>query len=58
VPDLLVVCSEASGLKLVLDLTDLLTADTVGIRALRQLSSQGATLQNMSEYLRLKLDLT
>jgi hypothetical protein len=58
VPDLLVVCAEAGGLKLVLDLADLLTADAAGSRALRRLSLEGATLLNVSEYLRIKLDLT
>jgi anti-anti-sigma regulatory factor len=58
VPDLLVVCSQADGLKVVLDLGDLLTADSAGVRALRRLRGDGATFVNMSEYIRIKLDLT
>jgi anti-anti-sigma regulatory factor len=58
VPDLLFVCSQAGSLKVVLDLGDLLTADSAGVRALRSLRGGGATFVNMSEYIRIKLDLT
>ena len=57
VPDLLRVCDEREGRKLVLDLVDLLTTDSAGVQALRRLRRDGASFHHLSEYLRLKLNL-
>jgi len=54
VQELLTACG--SGDALVLDLTDLLSADTAGIDALRQLQDQGATLVGVPGYIELKLE--
>jgi hypothetical protein len=52
VPELLGACA----IPLVLDLSDLLSADSAGIEALQRLRGQGATLVNVPGYLQLKLD--
>ena len=54
VPDLLEIC--AGGAQPLLELDDLVSADAVGVDALMRLERQGATLQGLPEYLRLKLD--
>jgi anti-anti-sigma regulatory factor len=56
VADLNRVCDERAGRQLVLDLTELLHADSIGVEALRSLRRGGATLVKMSEYMRLKLE--
>ena len=58
VPDLSLVCRNNSRSRLLLDLSDLLNADPIGIETLRRLRREGATLIGVSEYLRLKLDST
>jgi hypothetical protein len=55
VPDLIAVCGDRAGRQLTLDLTELLHADAIGAEALRRLRREGATLVNLSEYMRLKL---
>jgi ABC-type transporter Mla MlaB component len=54
VQELLTACGE-SGI-LVLDLSDLVSADQAGIAALQQLRERGATLIAVPGYLRLKLE--
>lgn len=56
VPDLLRVCASGERRELVLDLSDLLNADPVGLEALRRLQREGATFVKVSQYIRLKLD--
>jgi hypothetical protein len=56
VPDLIRVCGDRAGRQLTLDLTELLHADAIGIEALRRLRREGATLDKLSEYMRLKLE--
>lgn len=55
VPDLMTVCRSSSPRCLVIDLSDLLNADVVGIDALRRLAREGASLVQVPEYIRLKL---
>ena len=55
VPDLVIVCRGAMG-QLVIDLSDLLNADVVGIDTLRRLGREGASLIQVPEYIRLKLN--
>ena len=55
VPDLLVVCAESSEL-LIVELDELVSADSVGIDALMRIERQGARLVGLPEYLRLKLE--
>jgi len=54
VPDLLAVCADASHP--ILELDELVSADAIGVDALLRLEHQGATLEGLPEYLRLKLD--
>jgi hypothetical protein len=54
VQELLTACG--AGNALVLDLADLLSADTAGIDTLRQLQAQGATLIAVPAYIELKLE--
>jgi hypothetical protein len=56
VHELTQVCGERPHSHLVLDLSDLLNADAVGIAAIRKLRLEGATLVGVSQYLGLKLD--
>ena len=56
VPDLVEVCRGSLTLPLVIDLSDLLNADIVGIDALRRLARDGAVLVHVPEYIRLKLN--
>lgn len=56
VSELTQVCGERPHQLLVLDLSDLLSADAVGIAALRKLRHDGATFVGVSQYLGLKLD--
>jgi hypothetical protein len=56
VPDLSLACSNVAGGHLLIDLSDLLNADSIGVEALRRLRRDGATFVGVSEYLRLKLD--
>ena len=51
VPELSHVCADAAG-RLRLDLTDLLSADPVGIDALRRLRRSGADFVGTARYLR------
>ena len=55
VPDLLQACAAARGL-VRLDLIDLVSADTVGMEALRRLREKGADLIGVPEYIQLKLE--
>jgi hypothetical protein len=55
VPDLLRVCSDARALDV--NLTDLVSADAVGIDSLRRLRDAGATLVGAHGSIQLKLDL-
>lgn len=55
VPDLLQACASGHG-SVRLDLTDLLSADPVGLEALRRLSEKGADLIGVPEYIQLKLE--
>ena len=47
----------AAGTAPVLDLTDLVSADAVGLDALLRMQAQGARLVGLPEYMRLKLEL-
>jgi anti-anti-sigma regulatory factor len=51
VPELRGICAAATG-HVKIDLTDLLSADAVGIDALRRLHSMGAELTGVARYLR------
>ena len=51
VPELRRVCADLSG-RVRVDLTDLLSADAVGIDALRRLRRDGAELVGVARYLR------
>lgn len=55
VPDLLHVCAPGQG-TVRLDLTDLLSADAVGIEALQRVRETGADLLGVPQYIQLKLD--
>jgi hypothetical protein len=55
VPDLLESCAHGTEPPLV-ELDDLISADTVGIDALLRIEQQGAELVGLPEYLRLKLE--
>jgi len=55
VPDLFEACAKA-GQPPVLELEELVSADAVGVDALFRLELQGAQLNGLPEYLRLKLD--
>jgi hypothetical protein len=55
IPDLLQTCAEG-GNALVLDLTDLISADAAGIEALQRIRAMGASLIGVPGYLQLKLD--
>ena len=54
VPDLFEVCARAHA-PLILELDELVSADAVGIDALRRIEAQGARLLGLPEYLRLNL---
>jgi anti-anti-sigma regulatory factor len=54
VDDLLRACDDASG-KLRIDLSDLLSVDSLGVEALRRLSEDGAELFGVAQYLRHEL---
>ena len=56
VPDLLEVCEQSNGPPL-LELDELLSADGIGMDALRRIEEQGAELVGMPQYMRLKLDI-
>jgi anti-anti-sigma regulatory factor len=53
VPDLLRACEACPAL--VLDLSDLVTADSTGVDAVRQLRGSGASLVGASGYMQFKL---
>ena len=55
VPDLLEACGE-TGEPPLLELDELLSADTVGMDALLRIKQRGAGLVGLPEYLRLKLE--
>jgi hypothetical protein len=55
VPDLLRACAGAA-VPLQLDLTELLSADAVGIEALHRMRLSGASLVSVPEYIQLKLE--
>ena len=54
IPELLSACAHDG--RLVLDLTDLMSADVPGIEALQRVRGQGATLAGTPGYIQLKLD--
>jgi hypothetical protein len=54
VPELRAVCANASG-RVRIDLTDLVSADAVGIDALRRLRGDGVELVGVARYLRRSL---
>jgi hypothetical protein len=55
VPDLLTACAQAAT-TLRLDLTDLLSADTIAVEALRRIRDGGAALVGASQYILLKVE--
>jgi hypothetical protein len=55
VPELSRACDGAN--QLVLDLTDLLSADAAGLEAIRKLRDAGASISGAPGYIKLKLDL-
>ena len=55
VPELRSVCSEVDGC-LVLDLSDLSSADRNGVRVLQELRAKGADLVDVSPFVQLLLD--
>lgn len=55
VPDLLAACAQ-EGEPPILELDELVSADSVGIDALLRIEQQGARLIGLPEYLRLKLE--
>ena len=55
VPDLLAACAGSDGPPIV-ELDELVSADSVGIDALLRIEQQGAHLIGLPEYLRLKLE--
>ena len=54
VPELLRACADA--LPIQVDLTELVSADAVGVDALQRLRGRGATLSGAPGYLQLKID--
>ncbi len=56
VPAFLEACA-SEGVRLVVELDELLSADVVGIDTLRRVEERGAVLVSLPYYLRLKLDL-
>ena len=54
VPELLKACADASHVRL--DLSDLVSADTPGIDALRRVRANGADLVGVPGYIQLKID--
>lgn len=57
VPELSRACAGISATSLLLDLTDLLSADAAGLEAIRNLRDAGASLAGTHGYIKLKLDL-
>ena len=55
VPDLLAACAGGDG-QPILELEELVSADSVGLDALLRIEQQGALLIGLPEYLRLKLE--
>lgn len=55
VPDLLAACYEAEGAVLV-DMTDVVSVDTIAVEALRRVRDAGARLVGVPKYIQLKLD--
>jgi hypothetical protein len=53
VPELLLACAEADPL--VLDLSDLVSADAAGLEALRRVETRGATFVGVPGYIQLQL---
>jgi hypothetical protein len=56
VPELLRVCAEGGPVEV--DLTDLVSADTMGIEALQRIRATGASLVGAPGYIQLKLEST
>jgi hypothetical protein len=56
VPELLEACEQLTGRPLV-ELDDLVSADGIGIDALRRIEEHGAELVGTPQYIRLKLDV-
>jgi ABC-type transporter Mla MlaB component len=54
VPELLLACTRVGPLHV--DLTDLVSIDAAGVEALQRVRAQGAILQGVPGYIRLKLD--
>ena len=57
VPELSRACAGTSASTIVLDLTDLLSADAAGIEAIRNLCLAGASVAGVHGYIKLKLEL-
>jgi hypothetical protein len=55
VPDLLTACGQTAT-TLRVDLTDLLSADTIAVEALRRIRDDGAELVGVVPYIQLKVD--
>ena len=55
-PELLEVCEQSDGPPL-LELDELLSADGIGMDALRRIEEHGAELVGLPQYIRLKLDV-
>ena len=54
VPELLMACGQADAL--VLDLSDLLSADAAGLEALQRVQARGAALVGVPGYIQLQLE--
>ena len=55
VPDFLMACSEGAG-PVQVDLTDVVSVDTIAVEALRRVRDAGAQLVGVPKYIQLKLD--
>lgn len=55
VPDLLKLCAESDESVVTVDLTDLVSADTVGLQALGRIRAAGTRLTNVSRHLESEL---
>ena len=56
VPDLLRACGDTRGGLVLIDLTDLVSADDLAVHALRRLRTDGAGIVSASQHIQLKLD--
>jgi anti-anti-sigma regulatory factor len=56
VPDLLEACAAPAGQVVTLDLADLISADALGLHALRRLITEGVDVIHASPHIRLRLN--